>query len=62
MGIEDRYPNGLTEKILERVEYELSVINKMGYAEYFVVVCDFIHYAKEKGIPIGPEEDLQLEV
>ena len=54
VGIEDRYPNGLTEKILERVEYELSVINKMGYAEYFVVVCDFIHYAKEKGIPIGP--------
>lgn len=54
VGIEDRYPNGLTEKILERVEYELSVINKMGYAEYFVVVCDFIHYAKENGIPIGP--------
>ena len=54
VGIEERYPNGLTEKILERVEYELSVINKMGYAEYFVVVCDFIHYAKENGIPIGP--------
>ncbi|WP_300394143.1 DNA polymerase III subunit alpha, partial [Fusobacterium sp.] len=54
LGLEERYPSGLTEKMLERVEYELSVINKMGYAEYFVVVWDFINYAKEKGIPIGP--------
>ena len=54
LGLEERYPSGLTEKMLERVEYELSVINKMGYAEYFVVVWDFINYAKMKKIPIGP--------
>lgn len=54
LGLENRYPSGLTEKILERAEYELSVINKMGYAEYFVVVWDFITYAKQKRIPVGP--------
>lgn len=54
LGLEDRYPSGLTERIVERVEYELSVINKMGYAEYFVVVWDFITYAKQHDIPIGP--------
>lgn len=38
----------------ERIEYELSVIIKMGYAEYYLIVADFIRYAKEKGIPVGP--------
>ena len=53
-GIEERYSSGMTERILERVEYELSVINRMGYAGYFVVVWDFINYAKSRDIPIGP--------
>ena len=53
-GIEERYSSGMTERILERVEYELSVINRMGYAGYFVVVWDFINYAKSQDIPIGP--------
>lgn len=53
-GLEDRYPSGLTESMLERVEYELSVINKMGYAGYFIVVWDFIAYAKSNRIPVGP--------
>lgn len=53
-GLEDRYPSGLTEKMVERVEYELSVINKMGYAGYFIVVWDFINFAKSNRIPIGP--------
>lgn len=53
-GLEDRYPSGLTESMLERVEYELSVINKMGYAGYFIVVWDFIAYAKNNRIPVGP--------
>ena len=53
-GLDERYPSGLTEKMVERVEYELSVINKMGYAGYFVVVWDFINYAKQQRIPIGP--------
>ncbi|MFK4785349.1 DNA polymerase III subunit alpha [Fusobacterium sp. MFO224] len=53
-GLKKRYPLGLDESIIERVEYEISIINKMGYAGYFVVVWDFISFAKGRGIPIGP--------
>jgi DNA polymerase-3 subunit alpha len=53
-GLKIRYPNGSSEEIIERVEYELGIINKMGYEEYFVVVWDLIDYAKKKDIPIGP--------
>lgn len=42
------------DKYSERVEYELSVICGMGYAEYYLIVRDFIHYAKSRGIPVGP--------
>jgi len=37
-----------------RLDYELSIINKMGYVAYFLIVWDFIHYAKENDIPVGP--------
>ena len=37
-----------------RLEYELGVINKMGFAGYFLIVWDFIRYAKETGVPVGP--------
>ena len=53
-GLAERFPNGLNEEILIRVEYELEIIFKMGYEEYFIVVWDFISYAKSKNIPIGP--------
>ncbi len=53
-GLSQRYPSGLSEELLKRVEYELEVILKMGYEEYFIVVWDFISYAKGKNIPIGP--------
>ena len=53
-GLAKRYPRGLDEAIVERAEYELSIINKMGYAGYFVVVWDFIAFARKKKIPIGP--------
>lgn len=53
-GLKKRYPLGFNQEIIERIEYEISVINKMGYAGYFVVVWDFINFAKNKGIPIGP--------
>lgn len=53
-GLNKRYPQGLDEKIVERAEYELSIINKMGYAGYFVVVWDFIAFARKQNIPIGP--------
>ena len=38
----------------ERLDYELSIIEKMGYSDYFLIVQDFIHYAKSKGISVGP--------
>ncbi|MGL4896902.1 MAG: DNA polymerase III subunit alpha, partial [Cetobacterium sp.] len=53
-GLAQRYPSGLNEELLKRIEYELDVILKMGYEEYFIVVWDFIAYAKGKNIPIGP--------
>lgn len=40
--------------ILDRLEYELSVINKTGYASYFLIVADFINWAKDNGIVVGP--------
>ncbi|ABO50829.1 DNA polymerase III catalytic subunit, DnaE type [Desulforamulus reducens MI-1] len=40
--------------VQERLEYELNVIGKMGYDEYFLIVWDFIHYARQKGIAVGP--------
>ena len=44
-----------TEEVYRtRIEYELSVIIKMGYAEYYLIVADFIRHAKKKGIPVGP--------
>lgn len=53
-GMEKRFPSGIPQKYQERVEYELNVIKKMGYAGYFVVVWDFINFAKNNSIPIGP--------
>ena len=52
-GFAKRYPNA-DDALLERLEYELSVIAKMGYVDYFLIVWDFIHYAKSHGIPVGP--------
>ncbi len=54
IGLAKRYPYGLTKSIVERVEYELGIIEKMGYAGYFVVVWDFIDFARRNSIPIGP--------
>jgi DNA polymerase-3 subunit alpha len=39
---------------VERLQHELDVINKMGFAGYFLIVADFIHWAKQNGIPVGP--------
>lgn len=43
-----------SENISKRANYELDIINKMGYSEYFIVVWDFINFARKNGIPIGP--------
>ena len=43
-----------TEQLQERLDYELNTIKSMGYVEYFLIVWDFIHYAKSNGIAVGP--------
>ena len=52
-GFEERYDNPPPE-YLERLEYEIDVISRMGYVNYYLIVWDFIRYAKEQGIPVGP--------
>ncbi len=52
-GLKKRYSN-VTEKIKERLEYELSVIKKTGYAAYFLIVQDFVNWAKNNKIVVGP--------
>ena len=52
-GLERRY-SGDDPKIRERLEYELSVIKRMGYVDYFLIVWDFIKYARDHGISVGP--------
>ncbi len=52
-GLERRYGAG-AEEHRPRLEYELSVIRKMGYVDYFLIVWDFIRYAREHGISVGP--------
>ncbi len=52
-GVRERYEK-VTPEIEERLRYELSVIQQMGYAPYFLIVQDFIRYARSQGIPVGP--------
>ncbi|HJQ22140.1 MAG TPA: DNA polymerase III subunit alpha [Gemmatimonadaceae bacterium] len=53
-GAEDRYGRPLPAHVRERLDYELGVITKTGYAGYFLIVSDFIAAARAKGIPVGP--------
>ncbi len=52
-GFAQRYENPPAE-YRERLEYEIGVISRMGYVNYYLIVWDFIRYAKESGIPVGP--------
>lgn len=52
-GFKKRYPNN-PEELRQRLEYELGTIEKMGYVEYFLIVWDFIHFAKSQDIMVGP--------
>ena len=52
-GLEERYPEDY-HKHQARLDYELSTIENMGYVEYFLIVWDFINYARSKGIMVGP--------
>ncbi len=53
MGFEKRYPEA-DAALRDRLEYELSTIEAMGYVDYFLIVWDFIHFARENGIMVGP--------
>ena len=52
-GLRKKY-EGMSSEINERLEYELSVIKKMGFASYFLITADFVQYAKKNKIPFGP--------
>ena len=67
-GLKERYGDGAEKEeeylqlkasdsgqtLKERLDYELDVIRKMGYVDYFLIVWDFINYARSRGIPVGP--------
>ena len=53
-GMEKHYGKDPGTEISDRMEYELDVITRMGYTDYYLIVWDFIRYAKENGIPVGP--------
>lgn len=52
-GLKKRYDD-ITDEIRKRAEYELSVIIQMGYVDYYLIVADYVNYAKSKNIPVGP--------
>lgn len=52
-GLSQRYP-GKEETLAARLDYELDVIKTMGYVDYFLIVWDYIHFARENGISVGP--------
>lgn len=52
-GLKKRYGE-VTDSLKERAQYEIGVIEQMGFSAYFLITWDFIHYAKTNGIPVGP--------
>ena len=53
-GLEDRFNGKITSEHIERADYELSVIKKMGFSGYFLITQDFVQWAKDNDIPVGP--------
>ena len=52
-GLKKKYPNA-SQEIIDRIDYEYRVICDMGFVDYYLIVWDFINYAKTNGIPVGP--------
>ena len=52
-GLKKRYKNP-TKEAEERLDFEIKMINQMGYPDYFLIVADYINWAKDQGIPVGP--------
>jgi DNA polymerase-3 subunit alpha len=53
-GLKERYGSPAPSEAVERAHYELGVIDKMGFSGYFLIVWDFVNYAKDSGIAVGP--------
>ena len=53
-GLYKRYGDNPPNEYVERLEYELKTVDKMGYTDDYLIVSDFVHFAKSKGIPVGP--------
>ncbi len=53
-GLRERYGDPVPAEARDRAEYELSVIDKMGFSGYFLIVWDFVKYAKDSGVAVGP--------
>ena len=52
-ALPERYPDAMDD-IRKRLDYEIQMIDKMGFVSYFIITWDFIHFAKGRGIPVGP--------
>lgn len=53
-GMKRRYGDNPPQEYIDRLEYELDTVNRMGYTDYYLIVQDFVAFAKRKGIPVGP--------
>lgn len=53
-GMAVRYGANPPQEYIDRLEYELDTVNRMGYTDYYLIVQDFVTFAKSKGIPVGP--------
>ncbi len=53
-GLRMRYPNGVPAEAIERLDFELKTIERMGFATYFLIVQDYVKWAKENGVIVGP--------
>lgn len=53
-GFVQRYGENAGPELRQRLDYELGVLEKLGFTSYFLIVWDFIHYARQRGIPVGP--------
>lgn len=60
-GMKRHYGENPDKSVTERLEYEINMIDKMGYINYYLIVHDFIRYAKSVGIPVGPGRGSELE-
>ena len=52
-GLHKYYGNSPSNEITDRLEYEIDIVNQMGYIDYYLIVADYVNYARSKGIPVG---------